>query len=372
MLYLSIESSCDETSLALLECSDKSFYSDNLVTCLNSLVVKSSIVSSQIAVHAQYGGVIPEIGARLHAEQIHFIFNQMLEKASLEIENLRDLDTIFVTTDPGLMSALRVGIEFAKSIQFFLQKKFDKTIEINSVNHLRGHVASCFYHPKSSADDDIYPHLHLLVSGGNSQIILLKSWNDWSVVGKTLDDAAGETLDKIARMMGIDYPGGATIAKIAGIVEENRCNLPLSMKGDSLDYSFSGLKTSVRYLIQKQSIDDLEFEKKLSFDELESLIKHQASKNKLNKKLQLLLDICVSAQFVVIEQLIRKLSLGVREYLPKSLGVSGGVSANQLLRKKVQGLAIKNHINQVFIPQISLTGDNAVMIGLAGVAELLK
>jgi N6-L-threonylcarbamoyladenine synthase len=365
---LSIESSCDETSVSFLEVDN--FDPDNsLVTSFKSTRVVSSVISSQIKIHAQFGGVIPEVGARLHAEKIHSILQTALEQCNSNIDLVYQLDYIFVTTEPGLVSALRVGVEFAKSLQFFIQKSTLRQVPIVSVNHLRGHIASCFYESSQTLSSDIslFPHLHLLVSGGNTQLILLKSWKEWEIIGQTLDDAAGETLDKIARMVGIQYPGGAQIAKIAEEVELNYFDLPVSMNNKQLNYSFSGLKTAVRYLIQKQNIPELIFEKPLTTEELDDII------NGVNtSKSDFIKQVCISAQYLVIDQLMRKIDLAVRTFAPQTIGISGGVSANKLLRKRITKLGAKYNIPNIFIPPLSLTGDNAIMIGLAGIADLLN
>ena len=304
MFYLAIESSCDETSLAILELRDNTVAeglslhkpneldepeknnSANFYSKINQIKVVSSIISSQIETHAQYGGVVPEVGARLHAEQIHGLFeivlNQALESLNLSKKDFYDqLETIFVTAEPGLMSALRVGIEFAKSLQFYIAKQYSQQVKLQFINHLQGHVASCFYEinqnkfqkinyisqikkaeigkiptckgdvrqsltgvslsdaakntdsvvasTKNCPNDQIFPHLHLMISGGNTQIRLLNSWSNWQIVGQTIDDAAGECFDKAARMVGIKYPGGATLSKIAGDQYCNPLSLPIAM-----------------------------------------------------------------------------------------------------------------------------------------------
>lgn len=499
MHVLSIESSCDETSIAILSGEIKEKIDiQELSDYLSSFSVVSSVVSSQIQIHRKFGGVVPEVSARQHAENIHQVLKTVLEKASLTLNFLASIDYIFVTTEPGLISALRVGLEFAKSLQFFIKNKYGKATQIHKVNHLRGHVASCFYHPstpppsplvkgvkveefgglynhtsnplasqetldrgtpsfyqtplfkgrtgkselllvKESAEGlellntPTFPHLHLLVSGGNSQILLFKSWHEWEIVGQTLDDAAGECFDKAGRMLGLPYPGGVHISKISGLNDENSCNFPIGMKqSQNLDYSFSGLKTAVRYFIQKQP--SLEFEKLLTQEEMNillvlpvrkvstqlaegvqstslatqapinsgtgenkrSLYETAPSKGAIGKlelplakgserklwglqsstensssKLLLIKNICISVQSVVVRQLMNKITLGIQKYSPVSLGLSGGVSANPLLRQKMQTLAIKNDL-KLLLPETSLTGDNAVMISLAGLSDIVQ
>jgi N6-L-threonylcarbamoyladenine synthase len=364
-LYIAIESSCDETSIALLR-GDKDS-AKSFIDQINAFTVEAAVVSSQIKTHAQYGGVVPEIGARKHADQIHWIFENLVKEAYQEkktvIDILGEIKGIFVTTEPGLLSALRVGIEFGKTLQYLAQSLARNTVPLESVNHLHGHVASCFFGKSSEGLSEVFPHLHLLVSGGNSQIILLKSWSDWEIVGQTLDDAAGESLDKIGRMLGLPYPGGVYCARIAQLDDENRVDLPFGMKQDSsLNVSFSGLKTAVRYLIQDNDL--VTFEQKLDLSEVEALLQRTVTTDKL----AYIRDVCISAQSVVVEQLIRKFNKAIKTYHPASIGLSGGVSANKLLRSKMQHLGTKYTI-PLYIPDMSLTGDNAVMIGLAGLMK---
>jgi N6-L-threonylcarbamoyladenine synthase len=391
MLYLAIESSCDETSLAFLEGElggGKKLRGGNIVQKLNQFRIISSVVSSQVKTHAEFGGVVPEIGARQHADQIHFLFSKILAEAvgqsqtdlnyqeAIVVDFLSRLQTIFVTTEPGLTSALRVGWEFAKTLSFFLAKKLGIKVEIVPVNHLRGHVASSFFQDGCQVEtnpfESVFPHLHLLVSGGNSQIIWLNSWTDWQIVGQTLDDAVGESLDKIGRMLGLPYPGGVWISKIAGQVQANPANLPESMKHDqSLNFSYSGLKTATRLLVQGQQIDGLEFEKKLDTKEIELLL--QKPPEKLNPKLKFIKEVCISAQTVTIQQLMRQFQKGVGRFNPVTIGLSGGVSANPLLRQEMGNLLnVYPSLKKFYLPPIALTGDNAVMIGLAGLAERLE
>jgi N6-L-threonylcarbamoyladenine synthase len=362
MLALAIETSCDETSLAFL----KYEVTGEFVSTVQSIQEVSQIISSQIEVHKEYGGVVPEIGARLHAQQIHFLLRQLLSQtlhcdvsgqqlSSIELEYLSKLDTIFVTTEPGLSTALQVGKEFALSLAHYLGKKDI----VQPVNHLRGHVASSFWSAREQLNNQVFPHLHYLVSGGNTQLILFESWSKWQIIGQTLDDAAGECLDKIGRMLGLPYPAAVSIAKIAGLLEENRVHLPTPMKDRSvLDVSNSGLKTAARHIVEKHP--ELVFEQRLTEEEISLLI----AGTQLNPKLQVIQDICISAQYVVIDQLYRKMKAGIKLHQPASIGISGGVSANRLLRKKLEKFDIP-----FFIPDMRLTGDNATMIGIAGILD---
>jgi N6-L-threonylcarbamoyladenine synthase len=381
MFYLAIESSCDETSLAILEYNQNSDkIASSFYTKINQIQVISSVISTQIETHKLYGGVVPEIGARLHAEQIHSLYQGVLQEA-LERLNLDEsqfylqLGTIFITTEPGLKSALRVGIEFAKSLKFYILQNYYQEIEIQDINHLQGHIASCFYEidqkeEKSFENYQIFPHLHLMVSGGNTQIRLLNAWDDWQIIGQTIDDAAGECFDKAARMVGIPYPGGATLSKIAGTEYSNPLSLPVAMlQSKDLNISLSGLKTAIRYKVEKTIIPNLTLDEPVTSSEIE-LLKNQ--KEFIDQpKLQFIKEICISTQFAIIEQLVRKIDRATLQYTPKSIGISGGVSANKVLIHKIQALdSVQSlEIPKVFSPDASLTGDNAVMIGLAGLVD---
>jgi N6-L-threonylcarbamoyladenine synthase len=386
-LYLAIESSCDETSLAILQGQARSYQESEFYDYVNSFRVLASLISSQIDIHAEYGGVIPEIGARQHAQNIHPLFLSLLKQLSesqnkadvnvlddTELHILSRIEKIFVTTEPGLISALRVGMEFAKTLQFYIKNKLKRDVDIVSVNHLKGHVLSSFYNlntvTTNGVSRNLFPHLHLLVSGGNTQIILLKSPTEWEIVGQTLDDAAGECLDKIGRMLGLPYPGGVYLAKIAKSDTQNYLNFPIGMRqSQNLNYSFSGLKTAVRYYLQDLKMPEFKFEQKIDQQGLDILLSE--SKAIRSEKFDLIYKTCVSTQKVVVDQLINKLEVGVRDFKPLSIGVSGGVSANILLRSEIFNLQLKYSLEQIFLPPLSLTGDNAVMIAIAGLVDFI-
>jgi len=248
----------------------------------------------------------------------------------------------------------------------------------------------------------LYPHLHLLVSGGNSQILYLRSWNDYEVIGKTLDDAAGECFDKTARMLGLPYPGGVYLSKIAGVADKNHLKFPVGMK-DSKEYnfSFSGLKTAVRYYLEKLEFGNgerFELEKKLGVEEIEFLVKHSleeilhyavpttkadkilkqvqddtlgvqddksGNQNDNLEKLATIKTVCITVQSVIVEALLNKVDLAFKNLEVSSIGLSGGVSANPLLRQKLE----QRYGDILLLAPKPLTGDNAVMIGLAGILD---
>ena len=225
----------------------------------------------------------------------------------------------------------------------------------------------------------LFPHLHLLVSGGNSQLILLQSWNNWKIIGQTLDDAAGECYDKTGRMLGLKYPAGISISRIAKLHLENYLELPISMqKSGNYNYSFSGLKTAVRNQINKINQKDnlgLVYEKPLNPNEFQALvdIENLEDLNKLNNpKLEFVYKACVSIQTAIVAQLISKVELVIKDFHPSSLGVSGGVSASLILRQELSKVTHKYNLPELLLPQLQYTGDNAVMIALAGILEDLE
>jgi len=392
MLVLAIETSCDETSIAILEINEQSLsklksgrslnlpeIDANFKSFLTSTKVLSSVVSSQIKIHQKYGGVIPEVGARQHSKNIHQVLDLCLSSKSFchqdsqlsnKLDILAKIDAIAVTIKPGLASALRVGAEFAKSLKFFLEAKFKKQIQLIEVNHLQGHIFSSFLDQdfnnltnKDNYQELVFPHLHLLVSGGNTQLYSLENPFKIKLLGQTLDDAAGETLDKIGRMLGLPYPGGVFVSKIAKNYKTNYFEFPVSMKNSKdSNFSFSGLKTAVRYFLQKSKIPDFSFEKPLISKELSLLTE---SESLGCPKLEFIKKVCISAQSVLVDQLVLQTKKAYKSQKFESLGLSGGVSANPLLRQELSQIMS----NRVFLPTPELTGDNAIMIGLAGLID---
>ncbi|MGL4757942.1 MAG: tRNA (adenosine(37)-N6)-threonylcarbamoyltransferase complex transferase subunit TsaD [Patescibacteria group bacterium] len=365
MICLAIETSCDDTSVAILQFDDHSIFED----ILNSTKILSSVVSSQVKTHALYGGVIPEIGARLHTTNFQPVMLEAITQAINQLkitteEFWKDLNLIAVTNEPGLNSALKVGIEEAKAIKHFLKKNYDNNVALIKVNHLKGHIASSFLESESKIDNP-FPHLHLLVSGGNTQILHLNSWSDSKIVGKTVDDAVGECYDKTSRMLGFKYPGGVGLARTAGLEAGNYINLNKAMLNESLNTSFSGLKTQVRYITQGVEIEGFEYEKYLNEKEIEEL---RISKiEELSPKLKFVKESCISIQTVCTEQLKRKLKSALSKYESKTIGLSGGVSANLHLREELTKLE-----KQLYKPLLKYTGDNAAMIGMAGVLDYME
>lgn len=317
MNILAIESSCDETSIAILK--------DN--------VVLSNVVATQYF-HAKYGGVIPELAAREHLSTINQITNESLKKANLTIN---EIDSVAVTSEPGLVGALLVGSNFAKGLAI----KYN--IPITPINHIEGHLYSGHLQ-----DDTLgFPCISMVVSGGHTSIFLVDDFENYKVIGSTIDDAAGEAFDKIAKMLGLDYPGGVLIDKLSKKGNSNRFDFPRSMyHTNDYNFSFSGLKTSVRYFLQKnyKTKDDNKID-----------LNNPKLKDDIN-------DIAASAQEAIVDVLVHKLIKACENYKIANLTISGGVSANSKLREKLLIETNKRNIKLV-IPDITYCIDNAAMIG---------
>ena len=317
---LGIESSCDDTSAAVLK----------------GGVLLSNVTASQ-AVHEAYGGVVPELASRAHQQNIVPVVDHALKKAGVEREQL---SAIAFTRGPGLMGSLHVGVSFAKGLAASLG------VPMVDVNHLHGHVLAHFI-KENPKDDNLptFPFLCLLVSGGNSQIVLVRSYNDMEVLGQTIDDAAGECIDKCSKVMGLGYPGGPIIDKLArqGNPKAFVFSRP-SIKG--YDYSFSGLKTSFLYSLRDWLKDDPDF------------IEHHKE------------DLAASLEYTVVDILMKKLRQAAKDLKIKQVAVAGGVSANTGLRN-----AFLDHARRfgwkVFIPKFSFTTDNAAMIAITGYFKYL-
>ncbi len=312
---LGIESSCDDTAAAVIQ----------------DGVLLSNIISSQ-KVHESYGGVVPELASRAHQQNIIPVVDQALKKAGV---NKDDLTAIAFTRGPGLMGSLLVGTSFAKGLSSALN------IPMIDVNHLHAHVLAHFIkESKEDNDQPQFPFLCLLVSGGNSQIILVKSYAEMEIIGQTIDDAAGEAFDKCAKVMGLGYPGGPVVDRLAreGDSDKFKLNKP-HIPG--YDYSFSGLKTSFLYLLRDELKKDSEF----------------IDKNKT--------DLCASLQATIIDVLMEQLRKAAKDLGIKEVAVAGGVSANSGLRTAFEDHA-KRYGWKIHIPPFGYTTDNAAMIAMTG------
>lgn len=322
MTILGIETSCDETSAAVI----KANKNDTSVTVL------SNIIATSLSLHTKTGGIIPEIAAR---EQIKYIIPVIEESLSKANVKLSEIDSIAVTVGPGLIGSLLVGVETAKTFAFILNKP------IIAVNHLFGHIYANFINEKRIKEKEIkFPAIALVVSGGHTDLVLIRKHGKIEWLGGTRDDAAGEALDKIGRLLDLPYPAGSIIENLAVKGDSKKYNFPRPLiSSNDLDFSFSGLKTAV--------------------------LRQVSSMSKLND--QDIANICASTQKAIIDTLLAKTIKAARKYNAKSILLGGGVAANQTLKDSIS-FATKFQIPNVnvFVPQKSLCTDNAAMIATAG------
>lgn len=319
-IILGIESSCDDTSAAIIR----------------DGVILSNVISSQ-AVHERYGGVVPELASRAHQQNIIPVVHDAIKQAGVDKS---EISGIAFTRGPGLLGSLLVGTSFAKGFSSALN------IPMMDVNHLQAHVLAHFIkEDENDTNQPSFPFLCLLVSGGNSQIILVKSYKDMEIIGQTIDDAAGEAFDKCAKVMGLGYPGGPVVDKLAkqGNVERFRFSKP---RIQGYDYSFSGLKTSFLYFLRDELKKDADFIDK-------------------NKE-----DLCASLQKTIIDILMDKLLKAAKDLNINEVAVAGGVSANSGLRTAFEEYSQK-YGWKIHIPKFSYTTDNAAMIAITGYFKYL-
>ena len=307
MYILAIESSCDETSCAIVKNGEEDV---------------ATVIMSQIDIHTQYGGVVPEIASREHLKCITLVIEECLKKANMNMDNI---DAIAVTYGPGLVGSLLVGVEAAKTLALIYDKPLIK------VNHMAGHIYANNLTKKME-----YPLISLVISGGHTELIYMKDEYSFEKIGGTLDDAVGECYDKVARVIGVGYPGGPIIDKMAAI-GEHTYNLPLPLNDDSYDFSFSGLKSAVINLAHN------------SEQRNEEIIKENLAK---------------SFQDVVVEVISKKTMKALKDYNVKRLVVAGGVSANKGIREKLTQLCEEEKID-ISVPDFKYCTDNATMIGAA-------
>ncbi|MCM1349253.1 MAG: tRNA (adenosine(37)-N6)-threonylcarbamoyltransferase complex transferase subunit TsaD [Firmicutes bacterium] len=316
---LAIESSCDDTSAAVVQ---------------NGLLL-SNVIASQ-SVHEEYGGVVPELASRAHQQNIVPVVDAALKRAGVD---KHELSAIAFTRGPGLLGSLLVGTSFAKGLSLGLR------CPMVDVNHLHGHVLSHFI--RRNPDDEVpeYPFLTLLISGGNSQLILVRNYNDMEILGATIDDAAGEAFDKCAKVMGLPYPGGPHIDRLAAEGNPDKFKFA-KPRIPGLDYSFSGLKTSFLYTLRDALKADPEF----------------IEKNRA--------DLAASLQRTIIEILLDKLDKAVKQTGVRTVAIGGGVSANSGVRNAVADYCTCHGL-KAFIPERSFTTDNAAMVAMAGYYKYL-
>jgi len=333
-LILGIDTSCDETSVAITQ-------NDRIL---------ANVISSQVELHKKYGGVVPAIAKREHEAKIDFVIMEALKNAGRQLDKkltIKDMDAIAVTYGPGLAIALEVGIKRAKEMCI----EFDK--KLIAVNHMEGHLLSSLgLNSKENGEinyrDLKYPVMGLLISGGHTQLILMKGIGEYELLGETLDDAVGEAYDKTARMLGLGYPGGSVLTEMAKKGDETTVTFPIPMaKNPSLDFSFSGLKTAVYYTVKKLTEDGT------------TLTKEQVY------------NFSRSFEVSAISQLQIKLEKAIKKYNPKMILVGGGVSASAKVRMGLRKIAKKYDL-KIYFPTKKLSTDNGAMIALVGYFKSLR
>lgn len=317
---LSIESSCDDTGAAVLK---------------NNEVLSNVIAGQQI--HAAYGGVVPELASRAHQQNIVPVVDQALKQAGIVKEQL---DAIAFTQGPGLMGSLLVGTSFAKSLSIALD------IPLIPVNHMQAHVLAHFIKEKNYQQPP-YPFLCMTISGGHTQILKVKAYDNFEILGETIDDAVGEAFDKTAKLLGLPYPGGPLIDKYAREGNPHAFTFSEPKTSNPLDFSFSGLKTAILYFLQREQKKDATF------------IKHNLN------------DICASVQHTIVRILMKRLTKAANETGIKHVAIAGGVSANSEIRSSLKSMESKLKWTS-YIPKFEYTTDNAAMIGIVGYLKYLN
>ena len=346
MLVLGIESSCDDTSIALLDCSDKGHF------------VVSEKTASQIDIHKKYGGVVPEIAGRMHAEKIVPLIEAVLEDQPKP-------DVIAATSGPGLITGLLVGVEAARTLSHVWD------IPLISTNHLEGHIYSTqIINPASQTPNTTntphiqFPALCLIVSGGHTELVLMKNHGEYQLLGATKDDAAGECFDKGAKLLGLPYPGGPQISKLAVTGDAQAIHFPRPMI-DNHDYnfSFSGLKTAALYWLRDNTLSTIRIN---PFAMPAGIYGQPPEQPTIN-------DFCASFEQAIIDVLVAKTIRAAKEYKPKTIILGGGVSANPKLRQTLQTEVTARFPNTSFqIPELKYAMDNGAMIAVAGYYHALK
>lgn len=316
LISLAIETSCDETSAAVLK---------------NGREVLSNIIMSQIDIHKKFGGVVPEVASRNHVKDINPVIIEALEKASI---GFNDLDFVSVTYGPGLVGALLIGLSSAKALAYALD------IPLVGVHHIEGHIAGNYIAHKDLEP----PFICLVVSGGHTHLVKVEDYGKYEILGKTRDDAAGEAYDKVARSLGLGYPGGPLIDKLAKEGDKSAIKFPRTYLDDSYDFSFSGLKSAVLNYLNSM---------KMKEEEINSA------------------DVAASFQEAVIEVLSNKAIRSAKEFSMTKIAIAGGVSANSALRERLTIMAKENNL-EFYYPPMELCTDNAAMIGSAGYYEYIR
>ncbi len=316
IIVLGIESSCDETAIAIVK---------------NGREILSNIVATQIDIHARFGGVVPEVASRNHLLSIDTVLDEALEKAGL---TLGDIDAVAVTYGAGLIGALMVGVSYAKALAYALQ------VPLIAVNHIKGHISANYLTHKDLKP----PFVSLIVSGGHTALVRSNNYYKNTMLGSTIDDAVGECYDKVAKCLGLGYPGGIKIDRLSKEGQNNIKFITHEVMPNTLDFSFSGVKTTIINHVHK--------------------LKQNGEEVPVN-------DICASFQTQVVNEIVNKSIKACKKCREKKLVVGGGVSANSLLREKLT-LAGKENDIQVYFPEVSLSGDNGAMIASEGYFQLIS
>lgn len=352
MNILGIETSCDETSVALLQLRIKNSklriktgerlsVKESAAVPEYRVSIKKHYIATQIPIHARYGGVVPEVAARTHVAELVSLLNKTIKIKNQKSKIKKvDFDAVAVTQGPGLATALRVGLEGAKTVAWYYDKP------LIPVNHLEGHLASAWLVPGNRKHWE-FPILFLLVSGGHSELVLMRGFGKYKILGRTRDDAAGEAFDKTAKLLGLEYPGGPKLSELATRGNARAYSLPRPMIHDpSLDMSFSGLKTAVRVLLEKL---------------------------KKEKQVYKIEDVCASIEAAIVDVLVSKTLKAALKFKPKAVAVVGGVSANALLRNELK-LALRRSCPgiQLLSPAKGLHTDNGAMIAAAGLWQMIS
>lgn len=318
MLILGIESSCDETAAGVLEVNRGKF------------IVRSNVVHSQLAIHRRFGGVVPEIAARAHVEWIMPVITKALAESDLTLDKI---DRLAVNRGPGLVTSLLVGVQTARALA--LAKK----IPLVGTNHLFGHMAVNQLPPNRPLGVRDWPALCLVVSGGHTELILLRSWQRWKKLGATLDDAAGECFDKAAKLAGLPYPGGPVVSKLAATGNQTAITFPRPMLNKpGYDFSFSGLKTAVRYHVRDHGVPSG----------------------------QAMADLCASIQQAIIDVLVSKTIRAAKQYRIKTVLLGGGVAANRALREQLLTAVTALPHTNFMAPNLNYCTDNSMLAAVAG------
>ena len=314
---LAIETSCDETAAAVIK---------------NGREVLSNVISSQIALHTQYGGVVPEIASRKHIERINQVIEEALSEANLTLDNI---DAIGVTYGPGLVGALLVGVAEAKAISFA------RKLPLIGVHHIEGHISANYIENPNLEP----PFICLIISGGHTHLVVVKEYGEYEIIGRTRDDAAGEAFDKVARAIGLGYPGGPKIDKISKVGNPDAITFPRAViEGAPFDFSFSGLKSAVLNYINQCQMKDVT----------------------INNA-----DLAASFQKAVVDALLSRAMLAVQEYGINKLAIAGGVASNSAIRSAFKEACLKSNV-EFYYPSPIYCTDNAAMIGVAAYYEHIK